>query len=301
MENVIGWIAVGVILVIAVWSVLKVVPEYQRLVVLRLGRLLGEKGPGLVIVIPFLDKFRRVDLRESFLDIPQQTCITRDNAPINIDFLVYQKVVDATASVLNVEDFAGAAQGIATTTLRAVVGDISLDEVLAKREQINTVLRTKLDEVTERWGVKVTSVEIREIQPPVEVQTAMNKQMAAERNRRAVVLEADGTREAAIKVAEGEKQSAILKAEGDRQAMILRAEADRQAAILRAEGFALALQSIYQVAQHVDAKTMGLQYLDALRALGASPATKIVFPLEFTSLIRPFTGAGAVPDGGTAR
>lgn len=290
MENVIGWIAVGVILVIAVWSVLKVVPEYQRLVVLRLGRLLGEKGPGLVIVIPFLDKFRRVDLRESFLDIPQQTCITRDNAPINIDFLVYQKVVDPTASVLNVEDFAGAAQGIATTTLRAVVGDISLDEVLAKREQINTVLRTKLDEVTERWGVKVTSVEIREIQPPVEVQTAMNKQMAAERNRRAVVLEADGTREAAIKVAEGEKQSAILKAEGD-----------RQAAILRAEGFALALQSIDQVAQHVDAKTMGLQYLDALRALGASPATKIVFPLEFTSLIRPFTGAGAVPDGGTAR
>lgn len=285
-----GTIFVIAIVLIFLWTAIRIVTEYQRLVVFRLGRAIGEKGPGLVIVIPVIDRVVRVDLRESFLDIPQQTCITRDNAPINIDFLIYWKVVDPSASVLNVEDYAGAAQGVATTTLRAVVGDIPLDDVLAKREQINTILRTKLDEVTERWGVKVTSVEIREIQPPSEVQTAMNKQMAAERTRRAVVLEADGTREAAIKVAEGEKQSAILKAEGD-----------RQAAILRAEGFSLALQTIYQVAQHVDAKTMGLQYLDALRALGASPATKIVFPLEFTSLLRPFSGVGAVPDSGPAR
>ncbi len=302
MEN-IGWGTFFVIVVVFIflWTAIRIVSEYQRLVVFRLGRAIGEKGPGLVIVIPFIDRVVRVDLRESFLDIPQQTCITLDNAPINIDFLIYWKVVDPSASVLHVEDYAGAAQGVATTTLRAVVGDLRLDDVLAKREQINTVLRTKLDEVTERWGVKVTSVEIREIQPPAEVQLAMNKQMAAERTRRAVVLEADGTREAAIKVAEGDKQSAILKAEGDRQATILRAEADRQAAILRAEGFSLALQTIYQVAQHVDAKTMGLQYLDALRALGASPATKIVFPMEFTSLLRPFAGAAAVPDGGTGR
>jgi regulator of protease activity HflC (stomatin/prohibitin superfamily) len=292
MDAVVAWLPVIVIGLIVLWTSIRIVPEYQRLVVLRLGRSIGEKGPGIVFVIPVVDKALRVDLRELFLDIPQQTCITRDNAPINIDFLVYWKVVDPTASVLNVQDFAGASQGIATTTLRAVVGDIPLDDVLAKREQINTILRTKLDEVTERWGVKVTSVEIREIQPPVDVQQAMNKQMAAERSRRAVVLEADGTREAAIKVAEGEKQSAILKAEGDRQATILRAEADRQAAILRAEGFSLGLQTVYQVAQNVDAKTMGLQYLDALRALGASPATKIVFPLEFTSLLRPFAGAG---------
>ncbi|MBI2469538.1 MAG: SPFH/Band 7/PHB domain protein [Candidatus Rokubacteria bacterium] len=289
MENIgLGTLFVIVVVLIFLWTAIRIVAEYQRLVVFRLGRAIGEKGPGLVIVIPVIDRVVRVDLRESFLDIPQQTCITRDNAPINIDFLIYWKVVDPSASVLYVEDYAGAAQGVATTTLRAVVGDIPLDDVLAKREQINTVLRTKLDEVTERWGVKVTSVEIREIQPPAEVQTAMNKQMAAERNRRAVVLEADGTREAAIKVAEGDKQSAILKAEGD-----------RQAAILRAEGFSLALQNIYQVAQHVDAKTMGLQYLDALRALGASPATKIVFPMEFTSLLRPFSGA--VPDGGATR
>jgi regulator of protease activity HflC (stomatin/prohibitin superfamily) len=298
MDAYVGLILVIVFVLIVLWSAIRIVPEYQRLVVLRLGRSLGAKGPGVVLIIPVIDKAIRADLRELFLDIPQQTCITRDNAPISIDFLVYSKVVDPVASVLTVQDYYGAAQGIATTTLRAVVGDIPLDDVLAKREQINLILRAKLDEVTERWGVKVTSVEIREIQPPVDVQQAMNKQLAAERNRRALVLEADGTREAAIKVAEGEKQSAILKAEGDRQATILRSEADRQAAILRAEGFALGLGTVFQVAQNVDAKTMGLQYLDALRALGASPATKILVPLELTSLLRPFAAAG---DGGTSR
>ena len=287
MESAWPLVPVVVVVLLFVWSAIRVVPEYQRLVVLRLGRSIGQKGPGIIWVFPFVDKTVRVDLRELFLDIPQQTCITRDNAPISIDFLVYWKVVDPVASVLNVQDFAGSSQGIATTTLRAVVGDIPLDDVLAKREQINQILRTKLDEVTERWGVKVTSVEIREILPPVEVQTAMNKQMAAERSRRALVLQADGTREAAIKVAEGEKQSAILKAEGD-----------RQATILRAEGFALGLQTMFQVAQHVDAKTLGLQYLDALRALGASPSTKILFPLELTSLLRPFLGAAPGGEAG---
>jgi regulator of protease activity HflC (stomatin/prohibitin superfamily) len=191
--------------------------------------------------------------------------------------MIYWRVFDATASVVKVRDFAGAAEGIATTTLRAVVGDLDLDDVLAKREHINEVLRLKLDEVTDRWGVKVTAVEISEILPPREVQDAMTRQMAAERNRRAVVTEADGKREAAIKVAEGDKQSAILKAEGD-----------RQAAILRAEGFSMALDKIFSVAKTIDAKTMSLQYLDALKALGASPATKIVLPMEFTNLLRPF-------------
>jgi regulator of protease activity HflC (stomatin/prohibitin superfamily) len=223
-----------------------------------------------------VDRAVWVDLREAFLEIPSQTCITKDNAPINIDFLIYWKVVEPEASVIQVADFAGAARGIATTTLRAVIGDIVLDDVLARREQINQVLRAKLDEVTERWGVKVTAVEIREILPPREVQEAMTRQMSAERNRRAVVTEADGKREAAIKVAEGEKQAAILKAEGD-----------RQAAILRAEGFALALDKIFSVARNVDSKTMTLQYLEALKALGESPATKFVFPMEFTRLLAP--------------
>ena len=278
-------IGFGVIILLwFLWVAIRIVAEYQRLVVFRLGRCIGEKGPGLVILIPVIDRAVRVDLREQFLEIAHQTCITKDNAPIAIDFLIYSRVVDPVLSVLKVQDFVGASQGVATTTLRAIVGDIPLDDVLAKREQINQVLRTKLDEVTERWGVKVTTVEIREITPPREVQDAMNKQMAAERSRRAVVTEADGQREAAVKVAEGEKQAAILRAEGD-----------RQAAILRAEGFSLALEKIYAVARGVDAKTMGLQYLDALKALGASPATKIIFPLELTQLLRPFVGG--VEDG----
>ncbi|MFQ6058298.1 MAG: SPFH domain-containing protein [Anaerolineae bacterium] len=257
---------------------IRIVREYERLVVFRLGRCIGEKGPGVVLLIPFIDMPVKVDLRELFLEIPRQSCITQDNAPIAVDFLIYWKVVNPVDSVIQVANFAGASQGIATTTLRAVIGDILLDDVLAKREQINQVLRTKLDEVTERWGVKVTSVEIREILPPREVQDAMNRQLAAERNRRAMVTEADGKREAAIKVAEGEKQAAILKAEGE-----------RQASILRAEGFSLALGKIFDVAKTVDAKTMSLQYLEALKALGAGPATKFVFPMEFTGLLKPFT------------
>lgn len=268
----------AIVVVIGLAMSIKIVREYRRLVVFRLGRCIGERGPGVVFLIPIVDKPVQVDLRELFLEIPRQTCITRDNAPIDVDFLIYWKVLDPTATVVRVVNFAGASQGIATTTLRSVIGDISLDDVLAKREQINQVLRQKLDEVTGRWGVKVTNVEIREILPPKEVQDAMNRQLSAERNRRAVVMEADGKREAAIKVAEGEKQAAILKAEGD-----------RQAAILRAEGFSLALDKIFAVAQGVDAKTMSLQYLEALKSIGASPATKFVFPMELTGLLRPFT------------
>ena len=198
------------------------------------------------------------------------------------------KVVEPLDSVLKVENFLGAARGMAITTLRAVVGDISLDDVLAKRDQINQIMQAKLDEVTDRWGVKVTAVEIREIQPPRDIQEAMSRQMSAERNRRAMVTEATGQREANITVAEGEKQAAILKAEGERQATILSAEGDRQAEILEAEGFSTALDKIYQVAKGVDAKTMSLQYFDTLKTIGESPSTKYVFPLEFTNFLRPF-------------
>ena len=274
-----GYLVAGVIVGISLLSsAIKIVREYQRLVVFRLGRSVGKKGPGVVFLWPVVDRAVWVDLREFFLEIPSQTCITKDNAPINIDFLIYFKVFEPDLSVIQVTDFAGAARGIATTTLRAVVGDISLDDVLAKREQINQVLRTKLDEVTERWGVKVTTVEIREILPPREVQEAMTRQMSAERSRRAVVTEALGNREAAVTVAEGQKQAAILKAEGD-----------RQAAILRAEGFSLALDKIFSVAKNIDSKTLTLQYLEALKALGEGAATKFIFPLEFTKLLQPIT------------
>ncbi len=258
---------------------IKITREYQRLVIFRLGRCIGAKGPGLVLLLPFIDRPVWVDLREQYLEVPHQTCITKDNAPISVDFLIYWKVVGPVDSVIKVGNFAGASQGISTTTLRAVIGDISLDDVLAKREHINQILRVKLDEITERWGVKVTAVEIREILPPREVQEAMTRQMTAERNRRAVVLESEGKREATIKIAEGDKRSAILRAEGA-----------RQAAILRAEGYALALEKIYAAAKTIDAKTMSLQYLEALKEVGNSPSTKFILPMELTGLLKPFVG-----------
>jgi regulator of protease activity HflC (stomatin/prohibitin superfamily) len=281
--------AVVVIVVIFLASAIRIVPEYQRLVVFRVGRCIGAKGPGIVLLIPFgIDRGVKVDLREQVREIPHQTSITKDNAPIAIDFLWFYKILEPTDSVLKVGNFELAAQGMATTTLRSVIGGIPLDDVLSEREHINTVLRTRLDEVTERWGVKVTNVEIREIIPPREVQEAMNRQMSAERIRRAVVTESTGTREAAINVAEGEKQSAILKAEGDRQANILSAEGAKQAQLLRAEGFSAALEKIYSVAQTIDQKTMTLQYFETLKNLGAGPATKFIFPLEFTSMLGSF-------------
>ena len=269
-------------------NAIRIVPEYQRLVVFRLGRCIGARGPGIVILIPVVDRAVRTDLREQVREIPHQTSITKDNAPISIDFLWYYKVLDPTESVLQVGNFEAAAQGMATTTLRAVIGGILLDEVLSEREHINNMLRTRLDEVTERWGVKVTNVEIREIIPPREVQDAMNRQMSAERIRRAVVTESTGTREAAINVAEGEKQSNILRAEGEKQSSILRAEGEKLAQLLRAEGFSAALEKIYAVAQTVDPKTMTLQYFETLKSLGASPSTKYIFPMEFSSLLGNF-------------
>jgi regulator of protease activity HflC (stomatin/prohibitin superfamily) len=269
-------------------AAIRVVPEYQRLVVFRLGRCVGTKGPGIVLLIPVIDRAVKVDLREQVREIPHQTSITKDNAPISIDFLWYYKVLDPAESVLQVGNFEAAAQGMATTTLRAVIGGIPLDDVLSEREHINTMLRTRLDEVTERWGVKVTNVEIREIVPPRDVQDAMNRQMSAERIRRAVVTESTGTREAAINVAQGEKQSAILRAEGSKQSAILEAEGQQQAQQLRAQGFAKALDEIFASAQNVDQKTMTLQYFDTLKAIGTSPSTKYIFPLEFTSMLESF-------------
>jgi regulator of protease activity HflC (stomatin/prohibitin superfamily) len=275
----IGAAIVLALVILVLPNAIRIVREYQRLVVFRLGRCIGMKGPGFVLLIPVVDRAVWVDLRELYLEIPHQTAITEDNASISIDFIVFYKVIDAQMSVLAVGNFAGAAQNIAATTLRSVVGDMVLDDVLAKREQMNEILRVKLDEVTERWGVKVTNVEIREIIPPPAVQEAMTRQMSAERTRRAVVTEAEGSKQAAITVAEGNKQAAILNAEGD-----------RQAAILRAEGFALALTKIYESAQAVDAKTMSLQYLDALKQIGASPSTKFVIPMELSTLLSGISG-----------
>jgi regulator of protease activity HflC (stomatin/prohibitin superfamily) len=183
-----------------------------------------------------------------------------------------------------------ASLNIAATTLRSVIGDIMLDDVLAKRDQVNDVLRVKLDEVTESWGLKVTRVEIREIEPPREVQEAMNRQMTAERERRAMVTKAEGERTSAIMVAEGQKEAAILKAQGEKEAAILKAEGERQSQLLRAQGFAAGLDAIAKEANDLDERTMMLQYLDALRSVGASPSTKFVLPMELVSLMSKVTG-----------
>jgi regulator of protease activity HflC (stomatin/prohibitin superfamily) len=278
-----------VILILALRAIIHIVPEYQRLIVFRLGSFEKTAGPGIVLLLPppIQSVAQTVDLREFVVEIPQQTCITKDNAPISIDFLIYQKVVDPKDSFLNIQNFRQAIQGIATTTLRAVVGNIPLDDVLAKREQINEELRVKLDDITHRWGVKVTNVEIKELTPPRDVQEAMNRQLTAERTRRASVTEA-----------EGKKASAILVADGAKQASILEAEGARQAAILRAEGFALALSTINQQAMNADARTMTLQYFNTLNQLGSSPATKFIIPTEFTSLAGPLAGLMAARGDG---
>ncbi len=281
-----------VVLIFAIFvvrNIVHIVPEYQRLVVLFFGRFQAIRGPGLVLLLPPpIQTSQTVDLREFVVEIPEQTCITKDNAPIAVDFLIFQKVVEAADAVLKVQNFRATVQGIASTTLRAVIGDTLLDDVLSKREHMNEILRVKLDEETNRWGVKIMRVEIREITPPRDIQDAMNRQLSAERNRRAAILEA-----------EGHKQSAILVAEGDKQSNILQAEGARQAAILRAEGFALALSSINESASHVDQRTMALQYLDALKALGASPGTKFIIPTELTAFAAPFAAwaSGRGEDG----
>jgi len=281
-----GVLLVFVLIIVA--SAIRIVPEYQRLVVLRLGRALGAKGPGLIILIPVVDRGIKVDLREIFFDVHPQSAITKDNASISVDFYIYMKVVDPMMSVIQVQDFYGASQGIAITTLRAVVGEMLLDEVLAKREQINETLRLKLDEVTNRWGIKVTAVEIREVIPPRDIQDAMSRQMSAERDRRAVVIEAEGKREAQITVAEGERQATILRAEGERQSTILAAEGEQQARVLVAEGYAEGLRRVFAAASGVDSKTMAIQYLEALKSIGDGESTKFVIPMEFTRLLQPF-------------
>ena len=279
LTAIIGAIVAVAALLFFLYLSVRVVREYQRNVVFRFGRVIGAKGPGVIFLIPVIDRPVLVDLREQYLEIPRQTGITKDNAPISIDFIVFHRVIDAVDSVVKIENFSGAAENIASTTLRSVVGDMALDDILSQRDQMNVVLQAKLDQVTERWGVKITNVELREITPPPDVQDAMTRQMSAERTRRAVVTEAEGTKQAAVTVAEGDKQAKILSAEGD-----------RQAAILRAEGFALALSKIFEVAHTVDANTMRLQYLDALKEIGASDSTKIVVPMEIADALARIAG-----------
>jgi regulator of protease activity HflC (stomatin/prohibitin superfamily) len=275
-------------------SGLIVVQQYQRMVVQRLGTFIGTRSPGLHFLIPILYNGTKVDLRERVTRVPTQKYITWDNVVVDMDFVIYYRVMEEMAekAVLEVQNFEQAVINLAFATLRTVIGALSLSTALSDRERIRDEVQVRMDEVTVRWGVKVSQVEINEIDPPPGVKQAMERQKSADAIKTAEITESEGQRQAAINKAEGEKQAAILKAEGQRQAEILQAEGEQQATILRAQGFSTALERIYQVANTVDAKTMSLQYFETLKSLGASPSTKFIFPMEFTSMLSPFLGLG---------
>ena len=280
---------------------LNIVKQYERIVVFKWGKYTEVRGPGVRWLWPLVNNgSKTVDLREVPVIIPRQTNITRDNAPIDIDFFVYMRIMEDRPqdTILNIENFGLAAQALAMTSLRAVIGEMPLDDVLSKRDQINAQMQIKLDEVTANWGVKVTRVEIKEVEPPRDVQEAMNRQLSAERNRRAAVTEAEGQRDAQINVAEGDKQAAVLRATGNREATILEAEGDRQAQILRAQGFSEGMERINQAAMVADPRTMSLQYFDTLKELGAGASTKFIFPMEFTSMLQSFMQRAGITGSG---
>ncbi len=273
-------------------SGLIIVQQYQRMVVQRLGTFVGLRRPGLHFLLPILYNGTRVDVRERVTRVPTQKYITLDNVVVDMDFVIYFRVMEESAdrSVLEIQNFEQAVINLAFATLRAVIGAIDLATALSERERIRDEVQVRMDESTARWGVKVSQVEINEIDPPPGVKQAMEREKSAAAIKIAEITESEGQRQSAINRAEGEKQAAILQAEGTRQSEILEAEGDQQATVLRAQGFSTALERIYSVASTVDAKTMSLQYFETLKALGASPSTKWIFPLEFTSMFSNFMG-----------
>ncbi|MCH8225270.1 MAG: SPFH/Band 7/PHB domain protein [Chloroflexi bacterium] len=279
-----------------------IVQQYQRLVVQKFGTYVGNRQPGFHFLIPFIFTGIKIDLRERVARVPTQKYITADNVVVDMDFVIYYRVIDELAerAVLEVQNFELAVVNLAFATLRAVIGSTTLAEALTEREKMRDAMQVRMDEVTERWGVKVSQVEINEIDPPPGVKQAMEREKSAEAIKTADITESEGQRQAQINRAEGERQAAILEAEGQRQSEILRAEGDQQAQVLRAEGFSSALEKIYQVASTVDSKTMSLQYFETLKSLGASPSTKWIFPMEFTSMLGNFLGgsSGSSQQGG---
>ncbi|MCY4639382.1 MAG: SPFH/Band 7/PHB domain protein [Chloroflexi bacterium] len=276
-----------------------IIRQYERGVKFRLGRYVGTKGPGLALLIPIIDRIQKVDMREQVIDEPPQTAISKDNALVDIDFVVFLQVGDAEAAVINIRSFEAAVRNLATTTLRAVIGEMEVEEVLSKRDSINQRLQLKISQETVRWGVEVKAVEIREVRPQRDIQEAMTRLLTADRTKRSEITESEGQRQSAINVAEGRKQASILEAEGARESSILRAEGDRQAAILQAEGFSIGLDRIFESARRVDSNTMGLQYLEMMKSLGEGASTKWIIPMDLASVANTLSGtlAGLAPSG----
>ncbi len=276
-------------------SAIYIIRPYEQGLWEQLGSFKGTLNPGFRVVTPLISKVIKMDLRTIPLDVPAQEVITKDNAPTRVDAIIYIKVVDPVKAYYEVEDYQRATVYLAQTTLRSVIGDMELDEILYNRNRINAHLRDILDEATDKWGVKVETVEIREVDPVPRVKQAMEEQTSAERERRAAIRRADGEKRAAILRAEGAKRSRILQAEGVRQAKILEAEGERLATILRAQGEAQRLRILSMGALPLDRKALTVLSLDTLTRLGEGQATKIVFPFELTRLVEgaaTYLGAG---------
>ncbi|MEM0128793.1 MAG: SPFH domain-containing protein [Thermoplasmata archaeon] len=288
-------VVVIIILLLLLNRAIYTIQPYQQGIVIYLGSYKRTLNPGFNIVSP-ISSVMKIDLRTQVLEVPRQEVITKDNSPTNVDAIIYIKVVDSPKALFQVQDYHVATVALAQTTLRSVIGDMELDEILYNRERINTRLRDILDEATDRWGVRVEAVEIKEVDPVGPVKAAMEEQTAAERQRRAAVLRADGEKRSAILVAEGQKRSRILQAEGVRQSKILEAEGARVATILEAQGEAQRLRVLALGASPLDAKALTVLSLDTLSAVGNGQATKILFPFEFSRLME-----GAAEYLGTSR
>jgi len=277
-------VVIAIFVVVVLFRSIRIIPQAYSGVVERLGRYQRTLSPGLNILIPFIDRLLPlVDMREQVVSFPPQPVITEDNLVVSIDTVVYFQVTDARAATYEINNYLGAVEQLTTTTLRNVVGGLNLEEALTSRDNINTQLRVVLDEATGKWGIRVSRVELKAIDPPVSIQDSMEKQMRAERDRRAAIL-----------TAEGSKQSQILEAEGRRQAEILRAEGDKQAAVLRAQGEAEAIQSVFDAIHkgNPDEKLLAYQYLQTLPKISESSSSKLwIIPSEFTDALKSFSTA----------
>lgn len=270
----------------------RIVPQGKAGVVERFGRYVKTESAGLVMIMPLVSSLRLVSMKEQVDEYKPQHVITADNVGIQIDAVLFFQIVDSVKAIYEVENFFVALEMLTMTTLRDIIGEMTLDECLTSRERINARLRNVLDDATAKWGIKVNRVEIRAIQPPDEIQIAMEKQMKAERGKRARILEAEGERQAAILCAEGEKQASILEAEGDKQAAILEAEGERQAAALSAQGHAQAYRALFAGIKesNVDNRVITIRYLEALERIANGQATKLVLPYEATGILSALTG-----------
>jgi regulator of protease activity HflC (stomatin/prohibitin superfamily) len=284
-----------IIVLVMATSGIKIIQPYEQGIYMRLGRFVRVLGSGFHFVTPLVNQVVKIDLRTQVLDVPKQEVITKDNSPTNVDAVIYIKVIDPKKAFFEVQNRRVATVYLAQTTLRSKIGDMVLDEVLSQREKINLALRDVLDKETDKWGVKVEAVEIREVDPSPAVKAAMEEQTSSERQRRAAILRADGQKRAAILNAEGDKRSKILSAEGSKQSRILVAEGQRLATILEAQGEGQKLRILSLGASPLDSKALTVLSLDTLKAVGNGQATKIIFPFEITKLIEgasEYLGAG---------